>query len=69
VRRFRGQEPVRLLGAALALIFLLLVVGAGIAAAAGSLGWQGALSAAVAALIAALGLLYAWRLGAPGRRE
>jgi hypothetical protein len=69
VRRFRNLEPVRLLGVALAGIFLLLLIGALVAAATGGLGWQGALSAVIAAVIAVLGLLYAWRLGAPGRRE
>jgi hypothetical protein len=69
VRRFRGLEPMRLLAAAAGLVFLLLLAGLLLAAVSGSLGWQAAISAAVAVLIVALGLLYAWRLGAPGRRE
>jgi hypothetical protein len=59
----------RSLGASVGLVFALLLVGAGLALGAGSLDWQGAVTAAAAALIVALGLLYAWRLGAPGRRE
>jgi hypothetical protein len=68
VRRLRTLEPMRLLSAAVAAVFLLLLAGLGLAIASGSIGWQGALTGSAAAVIAASGLLYAWRLGAPGRR-
>ena len=59
-------EPMRLLAGSAALVFLLLVAGF---VAAGALNWRAAATAGLAVLIAALGLLYAWRLGAPGRRR
>jgi hypothetical protein len=59
----------RLLAAALAVAFGLLAAGFAVGAATGSLSWEGAVSAGLAVLIVAAGLLYAWRLGAPGRRR
>jgi membrane associated rhomboid family serine protease len=69
MQRIRRLDPTRVLGGAVALVFILLVVGMVLAAIAGSVEWPGALSGAVAAIVAAIGLLYAWRLGAPGRRR
>jgi hypothetical protein len=62
-------EPIRLLAGAVALTFALLVAGFAVGAASGALTWQAAATAGVAILIVAGGLLYAWRLGAPGRRR
>jgi hypothetical protein len=69
VRRFFGLEPIRLLAAAVGLTFLLLLAGFAAGAASGALTWQAAVTAAIALLMVAAGLLYAWRLGAPGRRR
>lgn len=68
MKRLSRLEPMRLLGAAAGAVVLLLLAGLVLAAASGSIAWQGAVTAVAAALIAALGLLYAWRLGGPGRR-
>ena len=59
----------RLLAVAAALTFLLLLGGFAAGAAAGALDWRAVASAGLAVLIVAAGLLYAWRLGAPGRRR
>jgi hypothetical protein len=69
VRRFLTVEPMRLLAGSAALTFLLLLAGFAAGAASGSLTWQAAVTAGVAVLIVFGGLLYAWRLGAPGRRR
>ena len=69
VRRFLRIEPIRLLAGSVALTFALLLIGFGVGAVSGALTWQAAATAGVAILIAAGGLLYAWRLGAPGRRR
>ena len=62
-------EPMRLLAGAAGVTFLLLFGGFAAGAASGAFSWQAAATAGLAVLIAALGLLYAWRLGAPGRRR
>jgi len=68
MRRLDRFDPLLLLATAVGAVFLLLLAGAAIAASSGSLDWRALASAGVAALIVATGLLYAWRLGAPGRR-
>ena len=59
----------RLLAGSLALTFALLLVGFAVGASGGPFGWQAAVTVGVAVLIVAGALLYAWRPGAPGRRQ
>jgi membrane associated rhomboid family serine protease len=69
VKRFQKLEPMRLLAGSLGLAFALLVIGFAVGAYSGAFSWQAAVTAGAALLIVAGGLLYAWRLGAPGRRR
>ena len=69
MRRYRGFDPLLVLAMAAGIVLLLLAAGFALSAAAGGLSWQGVVSAALALVIALLGLLYAWRLGGSGRRE
>jgi len=69
VKQLRRFEPIGAPALALAFVFLLLLAGLVLGGVSGGFSRQGLAGAAVAALIVASGLLYAWRLGAPGRRE
>jgi hypothetical protein len=69
LRSLLKVEPMRMLAGSVAVTFALLFAGLAAGAVSGAFTWQAGVTAGIAVLIVAAGLLYAWRLGAPGRRR